>query len=55
MVWFKTKIKKLTLDNEIAINYKRNFPITSETKCTICDFALDVDPKGLEYEENKMS
>ena len=24
MLWFKTKIKKLTLDNEIAINYKRN-------------------------------
>ena len=55
MVWFKTKIKKLTLDNEIAINYKRTFPISSETKCAICDFALDVDPKGLEYEENKMS
>ena len=55
MVWFKTKIKNLTLDNEIAINYKRTFPITSETKCAICDFRLDVDPKGLEYEENDIS
>ena len=31
MLWFKNKIKKLTLDNEIAINYKRLSPITAET------------------------
>ena len=46
MTWFKNKIKKITLDNEILINYKRLFPITSETSCVICDFPLDVDPKG---------
>ena len=47
MVWFNNKLKKLNLDNEIATNYKRAFPVTSETKCVICDFTLDVDPKGL--------
>ena len=55
MVWFNNKLKKLNLDNEIATNYKRAFPVTSETKCVICDFTLDVDPKGLEYKENEMS
>ena len=55
MCWFNNKLKKLNLDNEIAINYRRAFPITSETKCVICDFALEVDPKGLEYKENEMS
>ena len=55
MLWFKNKLKKVALDNEIAINYRRVFPMTSETKCAICDFALDVDPKGLEYKENEMS
>ena len=37
------------------INYKRTSPITSETKCVICDFALDIEPEGLEYKENEMS
>ena len=55
MCWFNTKFKKQYLDNETAINYKRSFPITTETKCVICDFPLDVDPKGLEYKENEMS
>ena len=55
MVWFNNKLKKLNLDNEIATHYKRAFPVTSETKCVICDFTLDVDPKGLEYKENEMS
>ena len=55
MCWFNHKIKKLYLDNEIAINYRRTFPITTETKCVICDFQLQVDPKGLEYKENEMS
>ena len=52
MCWFNNKLKKLNLDNEIAINYRRAFPVTSETKYIICDFALEVDPKGLEYKEN---
>ena len=55
MCWFKNKIKKINLDNEIVINYKRTSPITSETKCVICDFALDIEPKGVEYKENEMS
>ena len=55
MCWFNHKIKILYLDNEIAINYRRTFPITTETKCVICDFPLQVDPKGLEYKENEMS
>ena len=55
MCCFNNKLKKLHLDNEIAINYRRTFPITTETKCVICDFALGVDPKGLEYKENEMS
>ena len=40
MCWFNNKLKKLHLDNEIAINYRRTFPVTTETKCVICDFAL---------------
>ena len=52
MYWFNQKFKKVYLDNEIAINYRGTFPITAETKCVICDFALGVDPKGLEYKEN---
>ena len=55
MCWFNNKLKKLNLANEIVINYRRVFPLTSETKCAICDFALDVELKDLEYKENKMS
>ena len=53
--WFNNKLKKLNLANERVVNYRRCFPVTSETKCAICDFALDVELKGLEYKENKMS
>ena len=35
MCWFNNKLKKLNLDNEIAINYRRAFPVTSETKCVM--------------------
>ena len=55
MSWFNNKLKKLNLPNEIAINYRRAFPVTLETKCVICDFPLDIEFKGLEYKENKMS
>ena len=35
MCWFNNKLKKLNLDHEIAINYRRAFPVTSETKCVM--------------------
>ena len=57
MCWFNEEFKKpqTNLDNQVAIDYRRAFPITVETKCVICDFSLEVDPKGLEYKENDMS
>ena len=57
MCWFNEKFKKpqTNLDNQVAIDYRRAFPITVETKCVICDFPIEVDPKGLEYKENNMS
>ena len=57
MYWFNQKFIKpqTNLANEEAINYRRSNPITIDTKCTICDFAIEVDPKGLEYKENDMS
>ena len=35
MCWFNEKFKKPHLDNEVAIGYKRTFPITAESKCVI--------------------
>ena len=57
MCWFNEKFKKpqTNLNNQVAIDYRRAFPITVETKCVICDFPIEVDPKGLEYKENNMS
>ena len=57
MCWFNEKFKKpqTELDNQEAVDYRRLFPITPNTKCAICDFAIEVDPKGLEYKENDMS
>ena len=55
MLWFNQKIKKTNLTNEEAIDYKRLNPLTLDTKCSICDFAIKVDPKGLDYKENDMS
>ena len=39
----------------MAIEYGRRNPITVETKCCICNFPLDVTPKGLKSEGNEMS
>ena len=55
--WFNFKIKsdRLSIPNILAIEYNRKNPITSETKCCICNFPLDVTPKGLKFEGNEMS
>ena len=55
--WFNFKIKsdRLPIPNILAIEYNRKNPITSETKCCICNFPLDVMPKGLKFEGNEMS
>ena len=57
MCWFNEKFKKpqTNLDNQEAVDYRRLFPIMPNTKCVICDFAIEVDPKGVEYKENDMS
>ena len=55
MLWFNQKIKKSIITNQEGIDYKRLNPLTLDTKCTICDFAIRVDPKGLDYKENNMS
>ena len=52
---YKTKSNNLQVSNIIRIQYERIYPITAETKCKICNFPLDVTPKGLEYKENEMS
>ena len=57
MCWYNEKFKKprTNLSNLDSIEYRRLNPITSDSKCVICDFAIEVDPKGLKYEENDMS
>ena len=57
MCWFNEKFKKqrTNLSNSDSTQYRRLNPITSDTKCVICDFAIEVDPKGLNYKENGMS
>ena len=55
MLWFNQKVKKTNLTNQEGIDYKRINPITFDAKCTICDFAIKVNPKGLRYKENDMS
>ena len=55
--WFNFKIKSnnLNIPYVLAIEYSRRNPITVETKCCICNFPLDVTPKGLKSEGNEMS
>ena len=57
MIWFNEKFKKqrTNLSNSDSSQYRRVNPITADTKCVICDFALEVDPKGLNFKENDMS
>ena len=56
--WFQYKIKpnKMSLSNIERINYSRNNLVTTESKCCICKFRLDVMPKSSNLKEkNKMS
>ena len=55
--WYRYKIKSnnLQVSNILRIQYERIHPITAETKCKICNFPLDVTPKGLECKESEMS
>ena len=57
MCWYNEKFKKprTNLSNLDSIEYRRLNPITSDSKCVICDFAIEVDPKGLKHKENDMS
>ena len=57
MIWFNEKFKKQrkNLSNSDCSQYRRVNPITADTKCVVCDFALEVDPKGLNFKENDMS
>ena len=57
MCWFNEKFRKTraNLSNADSTQYRRLNPITSDTKCVICDFGIEVEPKGLKYKENNMS
>ena len=57
MKWFNFKIRSnnLEIPNVLRIEYNRNNPISADTKCRICNFPLDVTPKGLKFEGNDMS
>ena len=55
--WFNYKFKsdRNNIPNDLAIEYNRQNPITAETKCCICDFPLDVAPKGINLKGNEIS
>ena len=55
--WFNYKFKsiRINIPNVLAIEYNRQHPITPETACYICNFPLDVSPKGIEFEGNEIS
>ena len=57
MKWFNLKIKSnnLEISNILRIEYNRINPITANTKYSICNFPLDVTPKGVKFEGNDMS
>ena len=57
MCCFNEKFRKTraNLTNADSTQYRRRNPITSDTKCAICDFGIEVEPKGLKYKENNMS
>ena len=52
---YKFKAERIRLSNEISTNYRRLNPVNDETKCCICDFPLDVTPKGINFEGTEMS
>ena len=45
----------MEVSNLVRIQYERLNPVTSETKCQICIFPIDVFPKGVQYKESNMS
>ena len=47
MCWFNQKFRKTrtNLSNLDSTQYRRLNPITADTKCVICDFGIEVDPK----------
>ena len=55
--WFNYKFKseRMNLSIEVSSQYKRLNPINDETKCCICDFPLDVTPKGINFQGTEMS
>ena len=56
--WFQYKIKpnKMSISNIERINFNRNNPVTTESKCCICKFRLDVMPRSTNLKEkNEMS
>ena len=55
--WFKFKIKSshLEIPQTEKIKYERLNPLTDDTKCKICHFAMQKQIKGLEYEGNEQS
>ena len=56
--WFQYKIKpnKMSLSNLEQINYHRNNIVTTESKCCICKFRLDVMPRSSNLKQkNEMS
>ena len=57
MCWFNEKFRKTraNLNNADSTQYRRFNPITSDTKCIICDSGIEVEPKGLKYKENNLS
>ena len=52
---FKIKPDKLELDPLTRLKYERENSVTAETKCCICYFPMQLNPKGLKFNENEMS
>ena len=54
--WFQYKIKPNKISNIERINFNRDNPVTTESKCCICKFRLDVMPRSSNLKEkNEMS
>ena len=55
MRWFRAKVQKKFIFNDESCNFKRLYPITTNTECVICNFPLSTDVKGLDFQEKEMS
>ena len=56
--WFNAKIKfkNLELDTSEKIKFQKENPVNwQKDKFCVCNLAIDVNPKSLEYEEPDMS